>query len=58
MMRFLFGACLGLLVAIPPLFDIAVAGTTLLASKPPVLAFACGVLTYPHMVRRVRRWMR
>jgi len=55
-MRIAFGALLALLVAVPPLLDIAGAAATLAASQPPVLAFAAGVLTWPHLVRRARRW--
>ncbi|MFD9192965.1 hypothetical protein ACFWCA_32725 [Streptomyces phaeochromogenes] len=57
MMRILFGALLALLVAVPPLFDIALAAATLAASQPPVLAFAAGVMAWPGIVRRVRRWL-
>ncbi|MFJ2259495.1 hypothetical protein ACIOKD_14335 [Streptomyces sp. NPDC087844] len=56
MMRFLFGIVLALMVAVPPLFDIALACTMLAASQPPVLAFAAGVLAWPRIVRRIRRW--
>ncbi|MDQ1037246.1 ABC-type dipeptide/oligopeptide/nickel transport system permease subunit [Streptomyces sp. V3I8] len=58
MMRILFGLILALLVAVPPLFDIALAATTLAASQPPVLAFAAGVLAWPRITRTVRRWTR
>lgn len=56
MMRILFGAILGLLVAFPPLFDIAAAGATAAASYPPALAFAAGFVLWPRITRRVRRW--
>ncbi|MFC8201294.1 hypothetical protein ACFUTV_38745 [Streptomyces sp. NPDC057298] len=58
MMRILFGLVLALLVAVPPLFDIALAATMLAASQPPVLAFAAGVLTWPRILRRLRKWFR
>ncbi|MFJ8934190.1 hypothetical protein ACIRL0_00510 [Streptomyces sp. NPDC102365] len=54
--RILFGAGLGLMVAVPPLFDIALAATTLAASQPPVIAFAAGVVAWPRISRRVRGW--
>lgn len=58
MMRLLFGALLALLVAFPPLLGIVGAAATLAASQPPVLAFAAGVLAWPPIVRRVRRWVK
>ncbi|MFH8797074.1 hypothetical protein [Streptomyces sp. NPDC017941] len=56
MMRFLFGALLGVLVACPGLRDVLLtaAGTGL--SQPPVLAVLGGVLTWPRIVRTARRW--
>ncbi|MEU9285983.1 hypothetical protein AB0D57_14965 [Streptomyces sp. NPDC048275] len=57
MMRIVFGVVLALLVAYPPLFDIVLFGATMAASYPPVLAFAAGVLLWPRLARRVRRWM-
>lgn len=56
--RILFGAGLGLAVAVQPVFDIALAVTTTIATQPPVIAFAAGVLAYPRIVRRLRRWAR
>lgn len=56
MMRILFGIVLALLVIWPPLFGIVLFGATAVASQPPVLAFAAGVIAWPHLVRRVRRW--
>lgn len=58
MMRILFGLGLALMVAFPPLFTITLAATTLAASQPPVLAFAAGILAWPRITRRVRRWTR
>lgn len=58
MMRILFGLGLALMVAFPPLFDIALAITTTVAKQPPVIAFATGVIVYPRIARRVRKWWR
>lgn len=52
MMRFLFGAVLGLLVAYPALLAIVAA----VVSQPVVLAFAAGVIFWPRIARTVRRW--
>lgn len=56
MMRILFGAVLGLLVAYPALLAIALAVVAALASHTPVLAFAAGVILWPRIARRVRGW--
>lgn len=56
MMRLAFGAVLGLLVAYPTLLAIVLAAVTLAAAQPPVLAFAAGVLAWPRITRRIRRW--
>jgi ABC-type dipeptide/oligopeptide/nickel transport system permease subunit len=56
MMRVLFGLLLALLVAVPPLFGLAVTVGTAVASQPPVLAFAFGLITWPHIARRLRKW--
>ncbi|WP_326786442.1 hypothetical protein [Streptomyces sp. NBC_00151] len=56
MMRIIFGLVLALLVAYPPLFDIALFGATKAASCPPLLAFAAGVVLWPRIARRIRRW--
>jgi hypothetical protein len=52
MMRLLFGALLGLLVAFPPLLGLA--ATVVL--HPPVLAVLTGVLLWPRLARTLRRW--
>lgn len=57
MTRILFGLVLALLVAVPALFEIALAITTTAASQPPVLAFAAGVLAWPRITRLVRGWL-
>ncbi|MFF1702591.1 hypothetical protein [Streptomyces sp. NPDC058252] len=56
MMRILFGVLLALLVAVPPLFGLAVTIGTALATQPPVIAFAAGLYAWPRLARRVRRW--
>lgn len=58
MMRIMFGAILGLLVAWPPLFHIALSGATAAASYPPALAFGAGVVLWPRVARTLRRWAR
>jgi hypothetical protein len=58
MMRIIFGLVLALLVAYPPLFDIALSGTTKAASYPPLLAFAVGVTLWPGLARRAKRWVK
>lgn len=58
MMRIIFGALLGLLVAYPALLTIVLAAVAALVSQPAVLAFAAGVLLWPRICRRVRRWAR
>ncbi|WP_329474027.1 hypothetical protein OIE75_20345 [Streptomyces sp. NBC_01723] len=60
MMRIIFGALLGLLVAFPALGAIllAIAGTAAVAaaSYPPLLAAALGVWAWPRISRTVRGW--
>jgi ABC-type dipeptide/oligopeptide/nickel transport system permease subunit len=56
MMRTLFGLLLALLVAVPPLFGLAVTVGTAIATQPPVIAFAVGLYTWPRLARRIRRW--
>lgn len=56
MMRILFGAVLGLLVAYPALLAIVLAVVAAIVSQPAVLAFAAGVLLWPRISRRIRGW--
>ncbi len=56
MMRLAFGALLGILVAFPPLFGIVLTAATTVAAHPPVLAFAAGVILWPRIARRARKW--
>lgn len=56
MMRILFGALLGLLVAYPALGALVLAVVAALVSQPAVLAFAAGVWLWPRITRRTRGW--
>jgi hypothetical protein len=56
MMRLLFGALLGLLVAYPSLAAVVLAVAVAVASQPVVLAFAAGVIAWPRISRRIRGW--
>lgn len=56
MMRVLFGALLGLLVAYPALLAVVLTVVAAVVSQPAVLAFAAGVLLWPRITRRVRGW--
>lgn len=60
MMRIIFGALLGLLVAFPALGAIllAIVGTAAVAAAtyPPLLAAAAGIWAWPRIARTVRRW--
>ncbi|WP_215456650.1 hypothetical protein [Streptomyces sp. ATCC 21386] len=56
MMRLLFGALLGLLVAYPSLLSVVVAVAVAVASQPVVLAVAAGVIAWPRITRRIRGW--
>lgn len=58
MLRLIFGAVLGLLVAYPTLLAIVLAIVAALASHTPVLAFAAGVILWPRVARTTRRWVR
>ncbi len=56
MMRILFGALVGLLVAYPALLAVVLAFVAAAVAQPAVLAFAAGVLLWPHITRTVRGW--
>ena len=58
MMRILFGAVLGLLVAYPALLAVVLAVVAALVSQPVVLAFAAGVILWPRLARTAKRWAR
>lgn len=56
MMRVLFGAVLGLLVAYPALLAIVLTVVAAAVAQPAVLAFAAGVLLRPRITSRIRGW--
>lgn len=56
MMRLIFGALLGLLVAYPALLAVVLAVVAAVVAQPAVLAFAAGVWAWPRITRTVRRW--
>jgi hypothetical protein len=56
MMRILFGAVLGLLVAYPALLDVVLGVVEAAVSQPVVVAFAAGVIVWPRITRTVRGW--
>jgi hypothetical protein len=56
MMRVLFGALLALVVAVPPLANLALAVALAVASYPPAIAFTVGIFSWPHLARRLRKW--
>jgi hypothetical protein len=58
MMRIMFGALLGLLVAYPALLAIVVSIASVVLMQPVALAFAAGVILWPRLARTVRGWAR
>jgi hypothetical protein len=56
MMRIAFGAILGLLVVYPALLAILLSIASVILAQPAALAFAAGVILWPHLARRARRW--
>jgi len=56
MMRIMFGAILGLLITYPALLAILLSIASVVLVKPVVLAFAAGVILWPRLARRARRW--
>lgn len=57
MMRLLFGAILGLLVAYPALLAVVLAIVAVVVSQPVVIAVAAGIWAWPRITGRVRRWV-
>lgn len=53
----LFGALLGVLLAVPSLLTLAAALATALLGKPLLVAFGLGLAARPHLPR-IRRWSR
>lgn len=58
MMRILFGALLGLLVAYPTLLALVLDGVAAIVSQPAVLAVAFGIWAWPRLARLIRGWAR
>ncbi|MFJ8192810.1 hypothetical protein ACIQ8D_24065 [Streptomyces sp. NPDC096094] len=56
MMRIIFGALLGLLVAYPALAEILGAVVATIIVQPSVLAAAAGIWAWPRITRIVRGW--
>ena len=56
MMRLIFGAVLGLLVAYPTLLAVVLAVAAAVISQPAVLAAAVGIWAWPRITRKARRW--
>jgi hypothetical protein len=56
MMRLIFGAVLGLLVAYPSLLAVVLAVVAAAVSQPAVLAVAAGIWAWPRIARAVRGW--
>ncbi|MFH9977924.1 hypothetical protein ACH4ND_01425 [Streptomyces sp. NPDC017179] len=56
MMRIIFGALLGLLVAYPSLAAVLGAAVATVAVQPPVLAAAVGIWAWPRITARVKGW--
>ncbi|MFI1678819.1 hypothetical protein [Streptomyces sp. NPDC020607] len=56
MMRFVFGALLALLIAVPTLLSVVLAVIATVVMQPAVLAFAAGVILWPRLARTVRGW--
>ncbi|MFM9681123.1 hypothetical protein [Streptomyces brasiliscabiei] len=58
MMRLIFGAVLGLLVACPSLLSVVLAVAVALMSQPVILAVAAGIIAWPRITRRIKGWTR
>ncbi|MGM9380320.1 hypothetical protein [Streptomyces antibioticus] len=58
MKHLLLGALLGLLAAYPPLLSLVLTAVAAIASQPPVIAVAAGILLWPRITRRIKRWAR
>lgn len=58
MMRLVFGALLGLLVAYPTLLSVVLAVAAALVSQPVVLAVVAGIIAWPRITRRIKGWAR
>lgn len=56
MMRLIFGALIGLLVAYPPLLAAVLAVIAAAISQPAVIAAAAAIWAWPRIARTARRW--
>ncbi len=56
MMRIIFGAALGLLVAYPALAAVVLAVVATLVAQPVVVAFTAGIWLWPRITRRIQGW--
>ena len=58
MMRIIFGALLGLLVAYPTLLSVVLTVAAAAVSQPVVLAVVAGIIAWPRITRRTKGWAR
>jgi len=56
MMRLIFGAVLGLLVAYPALLAVVLAVTVTVISQPAIIAAAIAIWAWPRIARTLRGW--
>lgn len=56
MLRLIFGALIGLLVACPALLALVLAVVATVVSQPAVIAAVIGIWAWPRLARTVRRW--
>lgn len=56
MLRLIFGAVIGLLVAYPALLAVVLAVVAAVVSQPAVIAAAVAIWAWPRLARTARRW--
>jgi len=56
MLRLIFGALIGLLVAYPALLAVVLAVVATVISQPAIIAAAIAIWAWPRITRTVRRW--
>jgi len=56
MLRLIFGAILGLLVAYPALLAVVLGVVAAVISQPAVIVAAVGIWAWPRITRRIRGW--
>ena len=56
MLRLIFGALVGLLVAYPTLLGVVVTFITVVVSQPAIIAAAIAIWAWPRIARTVRGW--